>query len=172
MTINKKSKIIIFFIGVATLVYLLYAFGDTVFGGKTYVRIIDKSSDQAAPYPGADINAVEIRNHKTNASSYGQRIVSANIQDGNSPAANQFRNPDSALADPQTDQNPRYVSLGGGQIIIEIDNRFRRDDRLLIYEIGADKGPTAEQYSVATSRSPDGPWEDRGTFAGLADITN
>ena len=139
---------------------------------STYVLISDSSADKTlinTPSPGADIDAVKIIHNEK--SYYGERIASSNILDGKKNNVSKYITPSSALGSPEDDDAlTGYVSLGGGEIIIEIPVIAKDGDTLTVYELGSSNSANADYYDVYTSDSPSGPWTlQKSSVSGMSE---
>lgn len=155
--IRRISIVAIFILIVAAIGYFfvykqIYA--------STYILLSDTSDDKTlvnTPSPGADIDAVEIT--KNEKSYFGTAVASSNILDGKEKNVSKYITPSSSLGSPEDDDAlTGYVSLGGGEIIIEIPVIAKNGDTLTVYEIGSSNNANPDYYDIYTSDSPTGPW--------------
>lgn len=136
---------------------------------KTYVRIVDTSDDRALEglAPGADIDAIAIEKWKNNERTkavFAGTVINESAQIAESGEA--YSNSESALGNPESDEQTAFVSLNGGELIVSIPKRLNRGDTLSVYEIGAVNAVRSDSYDVYTSKKSDGPWELRGSGNG------
>lgn len=165
---NIIVAVLVGIIAVAVCVFLVATFA----GGDTYVRIVDTSSVRAldSSAPGADIDGVSIEKHKNGEvvkAWYAHEIISwpysVSTPDTVSPA---FADPLNALGDPAADESPKYISINGGELTVRIPKRLRNGYTITVHEVGAENTISGDTYEVFTSKTPDGPWESRGTGSG------
>jgi len=166
MIVPRRKLIIttVIIVGVVALAFFVATLNQ-----PTYVRIVDASSipTDTSPAPGADINAVSIIKNRDKKTVYASAIAATKLTDGSGGTPNQAKDAASILGSENTDQTPKYVSLGiGGSIIVRVDASIGKGDQLIVYEIGSEGGARAEYYTVSTSKNANGPWKDLGTFAG------
>ncbi len=171
---QKKIKILVLIaVGIviaAIIGTLLYFFTSRA----TYVRIVDTTefaTEDSDPFPGVDVNAVEIVKKKSGKLFYADAVVSSMLKDGAEGNENQAADAQSILGDPQQDQDSRSVSLGGGEIVVKFNTALQSGDELTVYEIGSTFGKRKESFEVHTSTSSNGPWKLVGTGAGPTTIT-
>ena len=125
-----------------------------------YVRIVDVTGSLTGQHPGADIDAIALESG--GETFYGQRVTDSFIDPGVSNLASDTTEilgpPDVSPGECDlSDGAEHWVSLAGGQIVVEFSRPIETGDRITVYECA---GAASDSFDVTIGVSDrlEGDW--------------